>query len=225
MDLKGARREFERAIELNPNYAGAHYFLGLVVLAPLGHVDEAIAELKRAVELDPFSAIMNANLGYCYILAGRYPDAITQLQKTIQLAPKFGYTFGCLGIAFELSGRTDEAIAQYEKANQLQLLDYHALTFLSHIYGTIGQLEKALQVFNQVKAIEEQKGEVWAFGHALMELGLGNKEQAIDWLERSYLAKETGIIVYIRVDQMLDPLRGTPRFEALANKIIPLDSK
>ncbi|HEY2103879.1 MAG TPA: tetratricopeptide repeat protein [Chthoniobacterales bacterium] len=225
MDLKGAKREFERAIELNPNYAGAHYFLGLVVLAPLGHIEDAIAEVKRAVELDPFSAIINANLGYCYILAGRYPEAITQLQKTIQLAPKFGYTFGCLGIAFELSGRTDEAIAQYQKADQLQVVDYHGLTFLSHIYGTIGQQEKALQIFNQVKAVEEQKGEVWAFGHALMELGLGNNEQAIDWLERSYQAKESGIIVYIKVDRMLDPLRGNPRFETLANKIIPPDSK
>lgn len=82
-----------------------------------------------------------------------------------------------------------------------------------------------MQIFNQVKAIEEQKGEVWAFGQALMELGLENKEKAIDRLERSYHAKETGIITYIKVDQMLDPLRGNPRFEALANKIIPPDSK
>jgi TolB-like protein len=69
LNLKAAKREFEHALELNPNYAAAHYFLGLNVLAPLGQLDQAVVELKRAVELDPFSVIMNTNFGLCYILA------------------------------------------------------------------------------------------------------------------------------------------------------------
>jgi TolB-like protein/Tfp pilus assembly protein PilF len=224
LNFKDARREFERAVDLNPNYAGAHYFLGLVVFAPLGHFDQAIAEVRRAAELDPFSAIINANLGYCYVVARRYPEAIAQLQKTAELDPNFAYTHGCLGIAFELSGQTELAMTEYQKARQLQPLDYLPLTFLSHLCGVIGQREKALQLFEQVKAIEQHKGTTWAFGHALMELGLGNKEQAIDWLERSYNARETGIVCYIKVDPHLDPLRGEARFEKLANRIVPPES-
>src|SRR5260370_11096994 len=81
LNLKVAKQEFERAIALHPNYANAHYFLGFTVLTPLGQFDQAIAELNRAVELDPFSVIINLNLGFCYYYARRYPEAGVQTRK------------------------------------------------------------------------------------------------------------------------------------------------
>ena len=115
------------------------------------------------------------------------------------------------------------AAAEYEKAAHLGQngQDYHALVFLAYLYGLNGQRVRALQLFDEVKKAEQESGAEWCFGYALIQIGLGDKEQAIDWLERSYQATETGVIPYIKVDPLLDPLRGSPRFEALANKVIP----
>src|SRR5207302_3205058 len=230
LNFKEAKREFGRAIELNPNSADAHYFFGIAVLAPLAQFDQAIAEITHAITLDPFSAIVNANLGYTYILARRYSEAIAHLRKTAELDPNFPYTQGCLGQALWLSGDVPGAIATFEKGagvaqTHSQGRELYPMIFLAHLYGLNGEREKALLLLEEVKQIEQRRGIVWAYGYAVIQIGLGDKEQAVDWLERSYEAKETGNITYIKVDPFLDPLRGNPRFEALANKIIPPDAK
>ena len=91
MDLAGSLREYQRAIELKPNYATAHQWFGNDSLVSLGRFDEAIAEGKRAVELDPLSPIINADLGITLYLARRYDDAIEQLRKTLVIDPTSFY--------------------------------------------------------------------------------------------------------------------------------------
>ena len=225
LNLNAAKREFERAIELNPNYATAHYFLGLEVLAPLGQLDQAVVELKRAVELDPFSVIMNTNFGLCYILARRYPEAIAQLRKATELDPNFGQTHVFLGHALEVSGDSAGAIREYEKAYEVEKAHGTSAKdvgspWLAYAYALQGEQEKALQLLGQLEDLERRNGGVFAFGLARVHLRLGQKEQAIDWLERSYLKKELPMS-FIKVNPELDPLRGDARFEKLANQIIP----
>jgi TolB-like protein/Tfp pilus assembly protein PilF len=220
LNLRESKREFERAIELNPNYAFAHYSFGYTVLPALGEFDRAIVEVQRAVDLDPFSVIINANLGYVYIVARRYPDAIIQLRKTVELDPNFGTTHRCLGEALELSGQLEQAIAEYEKGYKF-LNDDHALAYVAHAYGLKGDREKALQLLTQL----EERGTLWAFGFALVHLGLGDNNEAVSWLERSYRNKEAAKISLIKVEPLLDPLRGDPRFERLANQVVPPDVK
>ena len=84
-----AAREFQRAIELNPNYATAHQWYGIDLLVALGRFDEAISEVKRALELDPLSLIINSDLGRTYYFARRYDEAIEQLRKTLEMDPNF----------------------------------------------------------------------------------------------------------------------------------------
>jgi TolB-like protein/Tfp pilus assembly protein PilF len=225
-NLKEAKREFERALELNPNYADAHYWLGLTVLAPLGQLDQAVVELKRAVELDPVSVIMNTNFGLCYILARRYPEAITQLRKTTELDPNFDQTHRFLGLALELSGDSAGAIREYEKAYEVAKAHPTGAKdvgspWLARAYALRGEREKALQLLGQLEYLERRNGRVFIYGLATVHLRLGQKEQAIDWLERSYLEKEMVPMSFIKVNPELDPLRGDPRFERLANQIIP----
>ena len=223
LNFRESKREFERAIELNPNYAFAHYSFGYTVLPALGEFDLAITELRRAVDLDPFSVIINANLGYGYVVARRYPEAIAQLQKTLELDPNFWTTHRNLGEALELSGQLDQGITEYEKSYKFSN-DDHALAYLAHAYALKGEREKALQLFTQMRELE-QRGIVWSFGFALVYLGLGDKSEAVNRLERSYQNKEAAKISLIKVEPLLDPLRGDPRFEKLANEIVALNVK
>ena len=228
LNFKEAKKEFERAVQLNPNSADTRYFFGISVLAPLGQFDQAVAEIRHAISLDPVSAIMNANLGYTYFLSRRFPEAIAQLEKTVEMDPNFPYTHGCMGLALLLSGNVPAAIAEYEKAGGVakgrgQGGEYHSMVFLAHLYGSNGERGKALRLLHDVEQKERDMGITWAYGYALVQIGLGDKEQAIDWLERSYKSKETGVIPYIKVDPLLDPLRGNPRFEKLASIVIPPD--
>jgi TolB-like protein/Tfp pilus assembly protein PilF len=216
LDLHGARRELERAIELNPNYAAVHQWLAWV-LEPFGEYDQAISERKRGVELDPFSPIFNAGFGWSLILARRYPEAIAQLRKTIELEPNFFFSHGVLGAALVLNGQIDEGIAEYERAQQLQP-DVGKLGYLVNAYARKGDRQKALQILERIKQSSDTRIE--AFDVAIGYAGLGNKNEAMNWLERSYAQKEAAIF-WIRVIPLLDTLHGDPRFEALAQKVLP----
>jgi tetratricopeptide (TPR) repeat protein len=212
---------------LNPNYADAHYFLGITVLTPLGQFDKAIAEVSRAVELDPFSVIINFNLGFCYYYARRYPEAVVQARKAAELGPGFLGPHALLGLVHEVSGQREQAITEYQRAYDLSRhsggqADDAAL--LAGIYALKGERAKALQQLDQLKA-PAQRGEVSAFRVALDYVRLGDKNEAIEWLERSYQNKENSLITTINVEPRLDPLRNDPRFQALAEKVIPRNAK
>src|SRR5207249_3494813 len=118
-DSAQANREFQRAIEVNPNYATAHQQYGNVTLSALGRFDDAIAEGKRAVELDPLSLVINADLGSDYYYARRYDEAIAQQRKTLEMDPGFYYARFNLGEVFSAKRSFDEAISEYQKARAL----------------------------------------------------------------------------------------------------------
>jgi tetratricopeptide (TPR) repeat protein len=135
-----------------------------------------------------------------------------------------------LGTALEASGDLGEAIKEYQKAYQIEkagdLTAQHlGMVYLTHAYALQGDRQKALQLLDQVQEVERRGGEasVIAYGNAIIQVALGDKNRAIEWLERSYQAREAGIIEYIKVDPLLDSLRGEPRFEKLANQIVPSD--
>jgi len=175
--------------------------------------------VKRAVELDPFSPFVNANLSYIYTMARRYPEAIAQARKTIELNPDYYLSHQDLAQALELSGQIDAAIAEYEKPHGPSHEPY-ALAFRAHVYGIKGDRARALQLLNEMKQLAQYR-DVWPFGFALAHLGLGDKDETIKWVERAYQAKEYEMFAWIKFHPMLDPLRGDPRFEALVAKVFP----
>ena len=217
-DSSQATREFQRAIELNPNYATAHHWFSLG-LASLGRFDDAIAEGKRAVELDPLSLVINADLGADYYLARRYDEAIAQQRKTLEMDPGFYYAHFILGEALAAKGAFEQAIEEYRKAHALDD-DPWVLGLLGHAYASSGNKTEALKILDQLKELSTQRY-VSAYSFAILYLGLGDKQGALRWLEQSYQDRAGSDIGWIRVDSLLDPLRGDPRFEALAEKIVP----
>ena len=211
-------KEFERAISLNPNYAMAHLWYGLGPLSAMGEFDRAIAEEKRALELDPVSPIINADLGTVYTLARRYDEAIAQLRDTVEMNPQFYGGHRCLGWALELKGATDEAIAEYHKAFELGD-DPMLLAMLAHAEASIGKQNQARQILGQLT--EEAKARyVPAYAFAVIYLALGEKDHALDWLEQAARDHDGFYINLIKVEPFLDPLRGDPRFETLVSRIL-----
>ena len=218
-DSAQAIREFQRAIELNPNYAIAHQQYGNNTLAALGRFDDAIGEGKRAVELDPLSLVINTDLGSDYYYARRYDEAIAQLRKTLEMDPGFYIAHLVLGQVLDAKGARDAAIVECQKARALND-DPSVLGVLARAYGLSGNKMEAEKILDQLKKLSQERY-VSAYSFALTYLGLGDKEEALRWLEQSYQDRAGSDIGYIRVDPLLDPLRGDPRFEALAEKIVP----
>jgi TolB-like protein/Tfp pilus assembly protein PilF len=211
-------KEFERAIQLNPNYAMAHHWISSGPLAALARFDRAIAEGRRAVELDPLSLVDNVDLGWVYFAARRYDEAIVQMRKAIEIDSRSYLAHYYLGEALQLKGQLADAIAEYRKAVELDD-DPFALALLGQAYARAGQRDEAQKILSRLT--EEAKSRyVSAYGVALMFIGLGDKEQAMDALERAFREGAGNDIISIKVDPILDDLRGQPRFEALAQKIL-----
>jgi TolB-like protein/Tfp pilus assembly protein PilF len=217
-DFPQAIAEFERAIALDPNYATAHHWLGWGPLSASRQFDRAIVEGKRAVELDPLSSINNSDLGLIYIYAGRYDDAIAQLHKTIELDPSFHIAPYYLGIAFQLKGQLPDAISAYQKATELND-DPENLAYLGQAYARTGRRSDAQAILAQLTQ-EAKSRYVSAYSLAVLLLALGEKDRAMDELERAYREGAGNDIFTINIDPMLDELRGQPRFEALAQRIL-----
>jgi TolB-like protein/Tfp pilus assembly protein PilF len=217
LDVSKSVKEFKRAIQLNSNYATAHQWYGYIALVVQGRFDEAIAEIKRALELDPLSLIINADLGAAYVSARRPDDAIDQLRRTLQLDPGFYYAHWNLGTALELNGSVESAITEYQKARELND-DPYILGLLGHAYALSGRKDQALQILDQLAELSKERY-VGAYSFAIVHLGLGDKEQALRWLEQSYRDRAGSDIGFIKVDPALDPLRGDPRFERLVATI------
>ena len=220
LNFAEATREFRRAIELDPNYATAHHWYGESVLGPLGQFEEAIAEARRALELDPLSVIINADFGSALTNARRYDQAIEQLRKTVEMDPGFYYAHWTLGNALDLKGFKEEAIAEYKKAIALND-DPLPRALLGHLYAKIGRKEEALAILKQLRELRESSKEryVSPYNLALIHIGLGQKTEAIQLLEETYEERDGYNIVFIKVEVLLDPLRGDPRFEALVQKV------
>ncbi len=217
LDLERALSELERAVQLKPNYATAHHWLALADMT-LARFDPAIAEGKRAIELDPLSVIINADCSWLYLCARRYNEAEAQARKTLEIDPHFFLAHYYLGIALQLKRRLSEAIPEFQKSFDLNG-DPYSLAILGQAYARNGQNEEARRILARLNE-QGNARRVAPYAMALVYLGLGDKERAIDELDRGCRDGETNYLFVIKVDPLLDDLRGDPRFEALVQKIV-----
>lgn len=211
--------EYERAIQLNPNDATAHHWLANDCYANLGRSDQELDEMKRALELDPLSRIINANLGVAYLHNGQLDKAIAQLRRTVEMNGDFYYARYQLAVALELKGANAEAMTELQKTVALTG-DPVPLGYLGNLEAKLGHKGEAQKILRQLLQRREQRY-TEAYCLAVVYLGLGDHANAIKWLTRGYEEHDGFDIGAIRVDPMLAPLRDDPSFQALAEKIVP----
>ena len=223
LKLPESEKEFRRAIEINPNYATAHHWFGNSLLVTEGRFDEGIKEGERAVELDPLSLIINADLGSTLMVGRRYDEAIAQFRRTLTLDGNFAYAHWNLGEALYLKGDVQAAIAEYEKAAALDD-DPQIRALLARAYAETGKKEQALEILRKLKETG-QHHYVRSYLFSLIYIGLGDKATAIDYLEKAREDAETPDTTWLNVDPVFDPLRDEPRFKQLVAKMFPGDSR
>jgi serine/threonine-protein kinase len=216
-NLSESNKEFERAIELNPNYPNAHHWYARENLTIMGNFERALAEMRRAQELDPLSLIINANLGKAYFNARRYDEAIQQLRKTIEIDQTFFVAHHYLGSAYAMKGDYSDALAEYQKAHQLNESDPHVVALTGRLYAVTGKRAEALSTIAQLKSMATERY-VPDYSVALVYAALGEKDQAFELLEKSY-RDHTVDMLTLYYDPLIDNLRSDPRFADLLRRV------
>ena len=217
-DWTSAEKEYQRAIELNPRYATAHQWYG-GYLAVMGRSNEAIAERKRAVELEPLSPILNFELGLAFYHARNYDQAIEQFQKTLELDQNFPSAHNFLPAAYQQKGMYNEALAEFKKAIPLTRGSEWTVSRagLGYLYAATGKKSEARTVLNELKQASKQEY-VPGTSIALIYAGLGEKDQAFAWLDKGY-EQRSFQMQWIQLEPRWDSLRSDPRFESLMRRM------
>ena len=208
---EACHREFERAIELNPNYATAYNFYALELLAD-GRLDEALVNITRAHEIDPLSSAINSNLGAVYYRRREYDKAESQLKKTIELDPNSTRAHWLAGYVYEQQKKYDQSISEFKQALALSNNGPLALSGLGHVYAITGRRAEATEIAGELQKLANDH-RVSPYFVGIVYVGLGDKDQAFAWLEKSKNDREWALI---KLDQQLDPLRDDPRFAAIS---------
>jgi TolB-like protein/Tfp pilus assembly protein PilF len=214
-DWRNAQVEFDRAIELNPNLAWA-YEIYAWFLGGLGRLDEAIAKDKKAIEIDPLNSFFQAALAYFLYHARRYDDAFVQIKKTLDLDPTSTLARHLLGCCLLWKGDTAGAIAEFQRS-KIMVAGAWYQGLLGYAYAISGDRPKAEQILRELEEMAKRQY-VSSTAFADIYLGLGEKEKALDWLEKSYQDQESACW-YLKVDPIYDSVRNNPRLQALVEKV------
>ena len=219
-DWGGAELQYKRAIELHPNYATARHWYS-IYLSVVGRHDQAILEAKRALELDPLSLIIQANYGGRYLRAGRNQEALQECQKALDMDPTFIVAHDCVGFAYLQTGRAPEAVAEFQTAVRLSGGDPESVSALGYAFALSGKGKDAADI---VRRLQSSSGDAYlpSYYIAIVDSGLGKKEEAFTWLERAYRNRSSEL-PQAKTEPMFLTLREDPRFHELLKRIgLPL---
>ncbi len=211
-DQVGAEREMRRAVELNPNYGTGHHFLG-DQLSIMGRYEESRAAYRRALELEPFSARIYAAYGSSLTKARKYDEAAAQCNKALELDPSMWSVYGRLSIISEIAGKHAESVELRAKAYELNG-ESRTAALMRESFAKGGW-----EGFHRFLVGDKRPPGIHFYHMAVAFTALGEKEKALEALDKSYEDHEISLVQSLNNDERLDPLRNDPRFHDLMKRI------
>ncbi len=223
-DFPGAEREFLKAIELNPNSAYAHLFYSNCYLLPMGRTAEAIAENKKALELDPLSLPINNFMGMTYYFAGDYDKAYRQFEHTIQMDPTFPLAHDYFSWLLAMMGRYEQAIEENQKSELLSgkspeqaAADAAGALEAFKAGGARGFWQWNLN--DALRLLKRGDGSIRASEMSAAYAMAGDKDKAFEWLDKAYDERDGQDITLLKCEPQWKNLRGDPRFSAFLRRL------
>ena len=215
-DKAASEKHFQRAIELDPNYATAHHWYSRV-LRGVGQLDEAWKEINRAVELEPLSLIFLNNRAEMQIERGEMDHATATCQKIIDLDPNFWASHQTLGIIHIMQDRSSEALVEAQKSVELSSRSNAALALLGHVYGRMGNRSDADAI---IKELEQRQAKRAADGRdiAIAYMGMKDHDKAFEWLERAFQERSV-FMAFLNLEPLFEPLKNDPRWADLKRRV------
>jgi TolB-like protein/DNA-binding winged helix-turn-helix (wHTH) protein/Flp pilus assembly protein TadD len=211
-----AERHYERAIELNPNYATAHHWYAEGYLMPVGRADEAIAEIRKAQALDPLSAVIATDLGKELYFVRRYDEALVELRRALELDPNFVSAHNWISDTLLEKRLYNDAIAELEKTKPFKEERVY-IRQTAYLYARTGRRTEARAAL--AKSLQLSKGKQVSSGAvALTYAALGEKNESFQWLEKAYTDRSS-FMTSLKYWSVFDPLRGDPRFADLLRRV------
>ena len=217
LDWSGAAREFTRAIQINPGYATAYLGYGYLLMNKGNH-EKALTYIARARELDPLSVHVNVMMGLQFFFNMRQFDrTIEYFQSMKEMNPKFWTPYFVMAISFTKKGEYKKAFAAFEKALAFSVRNHEILGILGWAKGLAGKRAEAGKILNELTELSKKRY-VTPISFAHIHLGLGDADQALDWIEQG-VAERAGDAVGLKANPVWDDLRSEPRFVELVKKI------
>lgn len=214
-DWDGAERLYKRAIDLNPNYGVAHQSYAMH-LAVTGRTMDALAEAQRARALEPLNHVFNTNVAWFFYLSHQYDQAERTCDASIEMDPNIPWSHICLGSVYLQTGRRQQAIAELRHAVVLSKRGVSELMYLGHALGVSGYRAEAQKVLDEMKDLSARKYVPPEY-IALVYEGIGDRDRAFQWFEKSY--RDRVMFSWVYSDLRLDPIRSDPRFKDLMRRM------
>lgn len=211
LDVPAAEREFKTAIRLDPNYATArHWYSGL--LGSTGRSSEALAEMTEAAKLDPLSLIIRTALAGDLSRVGQQDAAMAQIKTIFDMDPHFAKAHETLGSIYLEKGMYKEAIREFQAADRYG--GYQLPGRLGYAYARSGNRKEALRILRELEANRGDDSDM-----AIVEMGLGNQEKALAWLEKDYERHEDDLLLDLKIEPIFAPLHSDPRFQEIVRHL------
>lgn len=215
-DWNEAERQFQRALALDPRYAHAHHWYSHYLLA-LGRVEESLAQSKRALELDPLDAILNTHMGWHHLYSHQYELAVEHLRNALEMDPNYFHSQRELGRACSEKGLYREAVSLLRRALRQAKEDGFALASLGYAYAAWGKRNEARRTLEHLRRLSPRRY-ISPYFPAAIYAGLGEKERALEQLERAY-EERSDALVYLKTEPMFSSLYSLPRFKRLVQRM------
>ena len=215
-DWAGAEIEFRRSLALNSNDSTVLHWYSRF-LASSGRIDEALAQIEHARELDPLEPGLKANVGVINYFGRRYDQAIGELKALLDKDPEFSTAHWGLGLAYEQKKMYAQAIAELEKAGGLENSGPNTVASMGHVYAAVGDRRSATKALDKLKSFEKE-GRLSPYQLAVVYAGLGETDKAFESLDQALRMRST-LLTYLKMDPRFDSLRKDPRFDGLIRRI------